>query len=237
LEAAVWSDVCLLLQDPGRLRRELERRLERPPDAEWDAVHLRESIAKLKRRLARLIDAYENDWLDKHEFEARMGRAKEHLARQEEAYAGLEQESKSDDELRLVITQFQAFAEQIAAGLEHADFATRRKLLRLLIKHIEIDDDEVRIVYKVQPHPFVLRPVRGDLQDCLKFHSKAQRRGASPRTLGSRPHPPERQWRSTPLRREWDAVRAGVRPALAQDSIAKKSPCGCAHRQEPLRAF
>jgi site-specific DNA recombinase len=180
LEAAVWSDVCLLLQDPGRLRRELERRLERPPDAEWDAVHLRESIAKLKRRLARLIDAYENDWLDKHEFEARMGRAKEHLARQEEAYAGLEQESKSDDELRLVITQFQAFAEQIAAGLEHADFATRRKLLRLLIKHIEIDDDEVRIVYKVQPHPFVLRPVRGDLQDCLKFHSKAQGREAHP---------------------------------------------------------
>ena len=32
----------------------------------------------------------------------------------------------------------------------------------------EIDDDEVRIVYKVQPHPFVLRPARGDLQHCLK---------------------------------------------------------------------
>ena len=168
LEAAVWSDVCLLLQDPGRLRRELERRLERPRDAESDALHLRESMAKLKRRMARLIDAYESGWLEKDEFESRMGRTKEHLAREEEAFARQEEEAKSDDELRLVITQFQSFAEQMATGLDQADFATRRKLLRLLIKHIEIDDDEVRIVYKVQPHPFALRPARGDLQHCLK---------------------------------------------------------------------
>jgi site-specific DNA recombinase len=130
LEAAVWSDVCSLLQDPGRMRRELERRLERPPDAEFDALHRRESIAKLKRRLARLIDAYENDWLDKDEFESRISRAKQHLAREEEAYARYEQDARSDDELRLVVDQFQTFAEQIATGLDQADFATRRKLLR-----------------------------------------------------------------------------------------------------------
>ena len=54
-------------------------------------------------------------------------------------------------------------------GLEQADFATRRKLLRLLINRIEVDQDEIRIVYKVQPSPFVQGPAsRGVLQDCLK---------------------------------------------------------------------
>jgi site-specific DNA recombinase len=36
LEESVWSDVCALLQDPGRLRREFERRLQRPPGRTFD---------------------------------------------------------------------------------------------------------------------------------------------------------------------------------------------------------
>jgi hypothetical protein len=51
----------------------------------------------------------------------------------------------------------------------------KRKILRLLINRIEIDKDEVRIVYKVQCHPFVPSPVkRGFLQDCLECHIVAQ---------------------------------------------------------------
>src|SRR5262249_19507173 len=73
-------------------------------------------------------------------------------------------------------------------GLEHADFATQRQLLRLLVNRIEVDQDAVRIVYKVQPRPFEDRPAnRGVLQDCLKFHTKAQGRERSERTLGSPP--------------------------------------------------
>ncbi len=56
-------------------------------------------------------------------------------------------------------------------GLDQANMETKRKILRLLINRIEIDKDEVRIVYKVQSHPFVPSPVkRGILQDCLECH-------------------------------------------------------------------
>jgi hypothetical protein len=52
----------------------------------------------------------------------------------------------------------------------------------LLIQRIEIDRDEVRIVYKVQPRPFAHSPAkRGEfLQDCLQFHNVAQARAAQP---------------------------------------------------------
>jgi site-specific DNA recombinase len=156
----------------------LERRLERPSAVEHTASQRPESIATLKRRLGRLIDAYENGWLEREEFESRMRRVKERLDREEAAHAQHQLDSTASADLRLIVHKFQAFADQITAGLENADFATRRQLLRLLIQRIEIDADEVRIVYKVTPHPFALGPDRGILQDCLKSQRKARRRGA-----------------------------------------------------------
>jgi site-specific DNA recombinase len=174
LEAAVWADVCSLLQDPERLQRELKRRLERQPHGDVDARHRQESMVKLKRRVARLLDAYENGWLEKDEFASRMSHAKERLDREQEACAQYEREVADANELRIVAEQFEGFAQQIAIGLDHADFDTKRKLIRLLVKHIEVDEDEIRIVYKVQPRPFAVSPVRGNVQDWLKRHSIAQ---------------------------------------------------------------
>jgi site-specific DNA recombinase len=186
LEEAVWSDVCALLQDPGRLRREFERRLERAPQEPLEATQRTQAVAQLKRRITRLIDAYENGLLEKHEFQPRMAAAKERLAREEAALAQQERDLSRAEELRLVVGCFESFAKQIATNLDHADFATRRKLLRLLVHRIEVAEDEVRLVYKVQPHPFVLRPARGFLQDCLKSDSPAQGRAAHPGLAASR---------------------------------------------------
>jgi site-specific DNA recombinase len=170
VEETVWTDVCSLLQDKDRLRRELERRLEPPDEETFDRSHSERSIAQLKRRVARLIDAYENDLLDKVEFEPRMRRVKERLKREEEALAQQDRETTSKEELRLLVGHFETFAENIREGLDQVDNETKRKIFRVLIKRIEVDRDEIRIVYKVQPHPFVPRPAkRGCLQDCLKY--------------------------------------------------------------------
>jgi site-specific DNA recombinase len=175
LETLVWKDVCELLQDPGRLQRELKRRLERAPNEQVGFAQREESISKLKRRMARLLDAYENDWIEKAEFESRMSHVKELLAHAQEVSAQRERDLQESADLRSIVDQFGTFAEQIAHGLEDADLTTQRKLLRLLIKRIDVDEDEVRIIYKVQIHPFVLSPNRGTfLQDCLKCRSTAQ---------------------------------------------------------------
>ena len=175
LDDTVWADLCALLQDPDRLRREFERRLQQPAQANLDAGHLEKSIAQLKRRIARLLDAYENGWVDKAEFEPRIRTVKERLDREEEALGQHQRDALNEEELRLVVSQFEAFAQQMTAGLAEADFATRRKLLRLLIKRIEVDESEVRIIYRVQLRPFDGSPAsRGVLQHCLKFHRKAQ---------------------------------------------------------------
>jgi site-specific DNA recombinase len=185
IEKAVWSDLCSLLREPERLQQEFEERLNRPPHEDAEATRLEQSIVQHKRRTARLIDAYENGWLDKADFEPRIRSAKERLARDEAALKAHQKDSINEQELRLVIGQFDAFAAQMSANLEHADFATKRQLLRLLIKRIEVTDQDVRIIYKVSLRPFVNSPSsRGFLQDCLKFHHKAQGSRVLAATLG-----------------------------------------------------
>jgi site-specific DNA recombinase len=171
LEHTVWSDLCALLREPERLRREFEERLDRPAHDNPEMLRLEQVIVQHKRRIARLIDAYEAGWLDKAEFEPRVRSAKECLTRDEARWRAHQRDSFDQEELRLVIGQFDIFAAQMSASLDQADFATKRKLLRLLVKQIEVTDQDVRIVYKVSQRPFVHSPSSGGLlQDCLKFH-------------------------------------------------------------------
>jgi site-specific DNA recombinase len=186
IEQVVWSDLCSLMQNPERMRTEMEQRLDRPVQNHAEIQRLEQAIAVQKRRIARLLDAYENEWLDKAEFEPRVRTAKERLARDEKALQDHRQATTNDEELRLVISQFDTFAAEIKANLENADFDTKRRLLRLLVKRIEVTDESIHIVYKVSLRPFVNSPSkRGNLQHCLKSQSAFQ---AEPLTL-SQAHP------------------------------------------------
>jgi hypothetical protein len=53
--------------------------LEQPPSESADVSSWQQSIAQLKRRIGRLIDAYENGWLEKAELEPRLRRIKQRL--------------------------------------------------------------------------------------------------------------------------------------------------------------
>jgi site-specific DNA recombinase len=177
VEATVWADLCSLLQDPDRMRREFEQRLNRPAADDGEATRLKEGIAQQKRRITRLIDAYENSWLDKEEFEPRVRAAKERLARDEAALHEQRQAANQADEIHLVIGRFEAFADEIRTGLSQADFELKRQLLRLLINRIEVTDEQIRIVYKVSLRPFVNSPFDSKgafLQHCLKSEPALQ---------------------------------------------------------------
>jgi site-specific DNA recombinase len=170
LETAVWQDVCQLLQDPGKIEAEYERRLRGQEAARDRTVggSLGQRVRHVKRGIARLIDAYEEGLLDKEEFEPRLRGAKERLARLEAEAEQCEHEEEQRAELRLVIGKLQEFAARVAEGLAEADWPARREIIRCLVKRIEVDDEQVRIVYRIGPVPFVEAPAGGILQDCWK---------------------------------------------------------------------
>jgi site-specific DNA recombinase len=173
LDAAVWEDVRGLLLDPGRLAAEHQRRWANPggSDGPGDAL-LTRRIAGLRRSMDRLIDSYQDGYLEKEEFEPRIRGLRERLAQLEASAAGAAEQERSEEGLRQVIGAIEQFATGVRERLDQSDFATRQEIIRTLVDRIEIDDQAVRIVYKVNIVPFERCPSRGILQHCpLSFAS------------------------------------------------------------------
>jgi site-specific DNA recombinase len=174
LDTAVWKDVCQLLSEPDRLREEFERRQQSSvSDHPAQSERLRTAMSKTKQSIGRLIDVYTAGLVETSEFEPRIQRLKERLAKLDAERHQLAQEIREHDELRLVYSRFEDFADQINQSLTQADWKQRRELLRALVKRVEVDNETLRIVYKVPPRPFVNGPQRGRLQHCWRRRRRA----------------------------------------------------------------
>ena len=167
LDAAVWEDVRQLLSEPERVRTEYERRLEGPETGPGREVkHLNKMIANVKKMISRLIDAYGDGLLDKSEFEPRILAARERLTKLEDQCRQRIDEANQEVELRVVIGQLEEFAKRVSQELQEPDWETRREIVRALVKKVEIDEKEVRIVYRISPSPFEGSPQRRSSQHC-----------------------------------------------------------------------
>ena len=199
IEEAVWSDVCGLLNEPERLEREYDRRLRKDGDQAGSAEHpsLTALTQRVQRGIARLIDAYEDGLIEKAEFEPRMKTARARLEKLQSEAQALNDEQAQQQQLRLVIGQMQEFAGRIKDGLQQADWTTRRDVIRTLVKRVEVNQENVRVVYRVSPPPRSDRPHGGVLQDCRRGDCNPLRRRSRP----------ERRWRCRPGRR--DRCRTG----------------------------
>jgi site-specific DNA recombinase len=179
LDKVVWDDVRALLLDPQRIEAEYRRRLERPAPAEdRNRKAIDAQIRALKHRMARLTDIYEEGFLEREPFQNRMKSAQARLKElEEEARLAAEQES-GDSELRLVIYELQEFHAQMGIGLDQCDWQARQDIIRALVKRVELDDDTVRVVYKVGPVPFEGTPQgRGVLGNCKRRRIAALQNG------------------------------------------------------------
>ena len=168
LEGAVWEDVCALLADPSRVEQEYQRRAcgAESSEAAEEGEALAKRVAAVRRSISRLIDSYSEGLLEKEEFEPRLRSSRERLARLEAEASSQADAAERQAELRLVLGQLQEFADRLRTGLSKASWSTRREVIRALVKQIELEESEVRIVYRVPPVPFVERPEGGELQHC-----------------------------------------------------------------------
>jgi site-specific DNA recombinase len=191
LDAAVWQEVRRLLEQPQRLEQEYRRRLEAPPPdasvADLTAVQAQRS--KVRQGLARLIDSYAEGFIDKEEFEPRIARLRQRLAGLEEQARQLADETSLRQNLRLLIGRLEEFAGQVTQQLDAADWDASRDLIRTVVARVEIDQMQVRVVFRVPPDPFVPSPEQGRLPD---------RWERGPRPLVAYPH----RWGRAPARPE-----------------------------------
>jgi site-specific DNA recombinase len=167
VDLAVWQEVCTLLAHPERLAEEYRRRLQ--PESRATGTPLtavEEQIGKLRQGVARLIDSYADGLIDKGEFEPRILRLRQRLARLEEQRQQLAEEATRHTELQLIIGRLEDFAAKVRDGLEEADWASKRDLIRTLVKRVEVARDQVNIVFRIDPYPGDNDPEKKSLQLC-----------------------------------------------------------------------
>ena len=187
LEAAIWADVSALLAEPKRLEQEYERRLNIGNEAKEAPSQrkLQMQTSRVQRQISKLIDAYSEGLIEKQEFEPRIRDARVRLEK-------LQAETRSQDqlqaqllEMRHVIGQLEAFAEQVRGKLDTADWTMRRQLISTLVKRVEIGEEEVRVVYRVDCGPFELAPSGGLGKDCWRRREPTRAPSQGPRRNGA----------------------------------------------------
>jgi site-specific DNA recombinase len=167
LDVAVWQEVCTLLAHPERLAEEYRRRLQPETRSKRTPLSTLEGqISKLRQGVARLIDSYAEGLIDKGEFEPRVTRLRQRLARLEEQHQALADEAALQGELQLIIGRLEDFAAKLHDGLEAADWASQRDLIRALVKRVEVARDDVNIVFRVDPYPGDTALEKKSLQLC-----------------------------------------------------------------------
>jgi site-specific DNA recombinase len=146
LDEWVWHEVVALLEDPQRLAQEYQRRLETPSRENENLTVTKAQLAKVRQGIARLIDSYTEGFIEKQEFEPRIKRLRERLVSLEDRDRQLRTELARQAELRLVITQLEDFSAKVKDSLA----------------------EEVNIVFRVIPDPFVSGPIGASLQHCWR---------------------------------------------------------------------
>jgi len=171
LEQLVWEEIKILLKDPEFLEKEYQRRLQElektPKHLERDRLMAREK--KLQKMINRLIDAYSEGLIEKIEFSKRIKSMRSDLTYVRQCIQETEKSSQSAIELQVIIGQLQEFSARVSDQLHSADKSTKRYIIQALIKRIEVDEDEINIVFRIDPHP-TAQTTRKFSGDCDRSH-------------------------------------------------------------------
>jgi site-specific DNA recombinase len=170
VEVAVWEAVCRLLEHPRRLEQEYRRRQHAPRcGAQWETPEsLRAQSHKLRQGIARLIDGYAEGVIGKEEFEPRGTRMRQRVISLEDCLQQLTDDAAQQRDLRLIISQLGDFVAKVRGGLATADGLTRREIIRALVRRVEIDQQQVSVVFRVPPTSTNSGPDGGILPHCRR---------------------------------------------------------------------
>jgi site-specific DNA recombinase len=151
VDEAVWEEVCRLLEHPERLEQEYRRRFLQEEQTPDELSQIEARVSRLRQGITRLIDSYAEGLIDKDEFEPRVTRMRERLKQMDEQALQIKDDASLERELRLILGRLDEFTSRVKNGLDEADWSTRREIIRALVKRVEVDQEQVRVVFRINP--------------------------------------------------------------------------------------
>jgi len=101
--------------------------------------------------MARLIDSSAEGLIDTQACAPRVPRMRTRVQHLEAQVEHLKAEGEMEEEWRLVVGRLEPFAANVYHGLQQADIQRRRKIIRRLVKRVAVDQQHLRMVFRVSP--------------------------------------------------------------------------------------
>ncbi len=160
LDAVVWGQVTALLADPALVQGELDRRLTElraanPTTSERSRLEV--ELARTRKAIARLVQAYQEDLVTLDELRDRMPdlRAKENGLNG--SVDSLEAQLLDRETYLKLAEDLESFICRLRETAETATVEDRQKVLRSVVKEVLVGPERVVIRHSIplRDHPFL----------------------------------------------------------------------------------
>jgi site-specific DNA recombinase len=150
LDEVVWDQIVALLEDPGLIQREIEKRIEETKKASpvvLQKAAIEKQRSQLTQSMDKLLDAYQEGLVPISQLRRRMPELQKRLNSTDKEIETLKMDELALDQ-RLQLLDVQSFT-QLQRNIHYLDIKEKKKILRLLVKEVIVGDDIIDIKHSI----------------------------------------------------------------------------------------
>jgi site-specific DNA recombinase len=152
LDALVWDEVIRLLENPSLVRQEIDRRLaalrtEHPVAVKRES--LVKALTRIRRAIARLIEAYQEDLLSLEELRKRMPPLRQREATAATQLAAFEAELTDAETYVTLAQSLEGFLAKLHESAQTLALADRQRVVRLILKEVQVGPDTLVLRHSI----------------------------------------------------------------------------------------
>jgi len=154
LDELVWGAVMELLADPTLVRQELDRRLEEQRSSnptQKQKERLQRELARYQKAVERLIEAYQEELISLEELRARIPELRRRTNAGNAQLEALEGQLIDRETYLRLAENLETFLSTLHERAQTLSVEERQKVLRLVVKEVHVDHDNVIIKHSLPP--------------------------------------------------------------------------------------
>jgi site-specific DNA recombinase len=152
LDQFVWSEIIRLLEDPGLVQTEIDRRREAAQKADplrKREEELRREQARVEKSSERLVTAYQEGLLTLSQLRQRMPTLQKQTQAVESELQSLKMATVDEARYLQLAESLSGFRSKLRVRAEVLDIAVRQQILRLLVKEVLVGGDTITLRHSI----------------------------------------------------------------------------------------
>jgi site-specific DNA recombinase len=170
LDELVWGQVWQLLNQPELIRSEIERRLQEHQQSspvEQRREQVTKEIVRLEQQTNKLLDAYQEGLMEMGELRQRMPELKKRQQTLKKELESLALQAIEHGRLVEMNISMERFMEQLRNSGQRLDVEQKQKIVRLLVRQVDVGPDSVTIHHSIRLSPHLDGQKAPDYRLCM----------------------------------------------------------------------